>query len=216
MANIKACLFDLDGVLVDTAKYHYLAWKRLCKELGINFTLNDNERLKGIDRLSSLEIILNIGTIKLDNKTKLQLAEKKNNMYLEYVSKITSKEILPGAKEFIELLKSNNYKIALGSASKNSMIILKKLDLVELFDAIIDGTKVSKGKPDPEVFLKAAKELKIPPENCLVFEDSLSGIKAAKNAQMYSIGIGSYEILKDADLIISGLDEMTLKIFDLL
>lgn len=215
MSNIKACLFDLDGVLVDTAKYHYLAWKRLCKELGINFTLEDNERLKGVGRMASLEIILNIGEIQLDNKTKLELADKKNNWYLEYISKITSKEILPGAKKFIELLKTNNYKIALGSASKNSMIILKKLNLVELFDVIIDGTKVSRGKPDPEVFLKAAKELKIPPENCLVFEDSLSGIKAAKNAQMYSIGIGSYELLKDADLIVSGLDKMTLKLLNL-
>ncbi|MCY6484866.1 beta-phosphoglucomutase [Clostridium aestuarii] len=210
MTKIKACIFDLDGVLVDTAKYHFLAWKKLADELNIEFTKKHNERLKGVSRMRSLEIILEIGGIKLDDETKLQLAEKKNSWYVAYISKLTADEILPGVEEFLKLAKSNNLKLALGSASKNSMLILNNLKLVDYFDSIIDGTKVSKAKPNPEVFLKGAAELKIKPEHCVVFEDAEAGIEAAVNAGMHSIGIGSPEILSKADLVISGLHEMNL------
>ena len=214
MPLIKACIFDLDGVITNTAKYHFLAWKKLANELNINFTSQDNEKLKGVSRMASLEIILKLGGVTLDKAEKLLLADKKNKWYLEYISKITSNEILPGVKKFLKLLKNHGYKTALGSASKNSMIILNKLDLVDYFDAIIDGTKVTKAKPDPEIFLKGAQELGVKSKECVVFEDAEAGIKAAKNANMFAVGVGSKEILKDADLVIGGFNDISLDIFN--
>ncbi|MCB2294981.1 beta-phosphoglucomutase [Clostridium algoriphilum] len=211
MYNIKAIIFDLDGVLVATSKYHYLAWKRLAQELNIEFTIEENERLKGVSRMNSLEIILEIGNITLDDDTKIELAEKKNTWYVEYISKLTPTDILPGVIDFIESVKESNLKIALGSASKNSMLILNKLNLTHYFDAIIDGTKVSRAKPDPEVFLKGAQALKVLPCQCIVFEDAQAGIDAAINAGMLSIGIGSKDILKKANLVLSGFSNI---IFD--
>lgn len=216
MSQIKACLFDLDGVLVDTAKYHFLAWKRLADELHIKFTEEDNERLKGVSRMRSLDIILEIGQIHFDSETKLKLAAKKNNWYVDFIKELTPDEILPGSEEFLKSAKANNLKLALGSASKNSMLILNKLNLVNYFDAIIDGTKVSKAKPDPEVFLRGAEELKVNPKQCVVFEDAEAGVEAAINADMYCVGIGSPQILKKANLVISGLHEMNLSKLNLL
>lgn len=209
MHNIKAVIFDLDGVLVDTAKYHYLAWKRLAEELSIEFSLEDNERLKGVSRMQSLEIILELGNTTLDYNTKIELAEKKNIWYVEYISKLTPEDILPGVIGFLESTKAKGIKIALGSASKNSMLILDSLNLTNYFDAIIDGTKVSKAKPNPEVFLKGAEALKVSPNQCIVFEDAESGVEAAINAGMYCIGIGSKNILKKAHLVLSGFSDMT-------
>ncbi|MCB2305532.1 beta-phosphoglucomutase [Clostridium estertheticum] len=209
MRNIKAIIFDLDGVLVATAKYHYLAWKRLAKELNIEFSIEDNERLKGVSRMNSLEIILGLGGITLDNDAKIKLADKKNIWYVEYISKLTPADILPGVIDFLESIKINGLKIALGSASKNSMLILKNLKLTDYFDAIIDGTKVSSTKPNPEVFLKGALALNTPPCQCIVFEDAQAGIDAAINAGMYCIGIGSKNILKKANLVLSGFSDMT-------
>lgn len=214
MKKIKACIFDLDGVVVDTAKYHYLAWERLANELGFEFTEKDNERLKGVSRINSLNILLEIGHKVFDEKTKEELAKKKNNWYVDYITKITEDEILPGVREFLSLLKNEGYKIALGSVSKNSMTILNSINLKDYFHVIIDGTKVTKAKPDPEVFLKAAEELGAAPEECVVFEDAIAGIKAAKCAGMYSIGIGSPEILKEADKVISGFKDVDLCILD--
>ncbi|MEJ5258524.1 MAG: beta-phosphoglucomutase [Fervidobacterium sp.] len=200
----KACIFDLDGVIVDTAKYHYLAWKRLAKELGFEFTEKDNERLKGVSRMESLEILLSVGGIKIeDQKLKEQLSDKKNNWYVEYISQMTKDEILPGVEEFLRKLKNAGIKIAIGSASKNTMTILRRIELVDLFDSIIDGTKITKAKPDPEVFLKAAEELNVDPKDCCVFEDAVAGIEAAKRAGMKVIGVGDHEILKDADRVIT-------------
>ena len=209
MHNIKAALFDLDGVLVDTAKYHYLAWKRLAEELSIEFSVEDNEKLKGVSRMQSLEIILELGNTKLDNERKIQLAEKKNIWYVEYISKLTPEDILPGVIGFLKSTKANNIKIALGSASKNSMLILESLNLTNYFDAIIDGTKVSKAKPDPEVFLKGAEALNVLPSQCIVFEDAEAGVEAAINAGMYCIGIGSKDILKKAHLVLPGFSDIT-------
>ena len=209
MKNIKAIIFDLDGVLVDTAKYHYLAWNRLAEQLNIKFSIEDNERLKGVSRMNSLDIILELGNIKLDDNIKTELAEKKNAWYVEYISKLTPADILPGAIGFIKSVKANGMKIALGSASKNSMLILNNLKLTDYFDAIIDGTKVSSAKPNPEVFLKGALALNIPPCQCIVFEDAKAGIDAAINAGMHCIGIGSKNILKKADLVFPGFSNMT-------
>ncbi|MBW9151531.1 beta-phosphoglucomutase [Clostridium estertheticum] len=209
MRNIKAIIFDLDGVLVATAKYHYLAWKRLAKELNIEFSIEDNERLKGVSRMNSLEIILGIGGLTLDNDAKIKLADKKNIWYVEYISKLTPADVLPGVIDFLKSIKLNGLKIALGSASKNSMLILNNLKLTDYFDAIIDGTKVSSAKPNPEVFLNGALALEVLPCQCIVFEDAQAGIDAAINAGMYCIGIGSKNILKKANLVLSGFSDMT-------
>lgn len=212
MTHIKGCIFDLDGVIVDTAKYHYLAWKRLASELGFNFTEKQNEKLKGVSRMRSLDILLEVGNKNFDDDTKLKLADKKNKWYVEYISKMDTSEILPGVKDFLMLLKKNNIKISLGSASKNSMLILENLKLKDCFDSIIDGNKVSKAKPDPEVFLLGAKELNLSPEECVVFEDAEAGVQAAKAANMKVIGIGSSSILHEADKVIKGFENQTLEL----
>ncbi|AOZ92498.1 beta-phosphoglucomutase [Paenibacillus crassostreae] len=208
---IQACLFDLDGVLVDTAKYHFLAWKRLADELGFEFTENDNERLKGVSRMASLDILLSVGNVQLDEETKIALAEKKNNWYVDYISKMDASEILPGSLAFLQELKERGIKIALGSASKNAMTILNNANLVPYFDAIIDGTKTSNAKPDPEVFVLGAQEVQVDPEHCVVFEDAEAGIEAAIRAGMRSIGIGSADTLTQAEYVVSSLAEMSVE-----
>lgn len=210
MSTIKGFIFDLDGVIVDTAKYHYLAWKRLADELGFDFTEKDNEKLKGVSRMASLEILLEIGGLDFDEQTKLELADRKNNWYVEYITAMTEDEILPGAKQFIKSAKAAGLKAALGSASKNALTILNRLKLTACFDAIIDGSKVSKAKPDPEIFLLAAKELGLPPENCAVFEDAKAGVEAAHNAGMKCIGVGNGTELSEADLLIPGFENIDL------
>lgn len=211
MSTIKACLFDLDGVLVDTAKYHYLAWKRLAEELGFEFTEQDNERLKGVSRMASLDILLSIGNIELTEPEKLELASRKNNWYFDMISKMDASEILPGALEFLKDCRENGLKVALGSASKNAMTILNNTGLTPYFDAIIDGTRTTSAKPDPEVFTLGASELGVAPEQCVVFEDAEAGIEAAQRAGMRSVGIGSPSALGKANLIISSLEEMTVE-----
>ncbi|GIP23456.1 beta-phosphoglucomutase [Paenibacillus sp. J22TS3] len=210
MASIQACLFDLDGVLVDTAKYHYLAWKRLAEELGFVFTEQDNERLKGVSRTASLEILLGIGGLQLDEEAKQQLAERKNTWYVESISRMDESEILPGALDFLRACRSKGIKVALGSASKNAMLILNNTGLTPYFDAIIDGTKTSAAKPDPEVFVLGSEEVGVPPENCVVFEDAEAGIEAAIRAGMRSVGIGSPENLSRANLVVPSLQQMTI------
>ncbi len=201
---IKACIFDLDGVIVDTAKYHFIAWKNIARDLGFEFTEIHNERLKGVSRMRSLEILLEVGGISLDEQTKIALAKRKNDEYLEYITKMTPDEILPGASAFLKDLRNNGILTALGSASKNSMIILNRLNIASLFDVIIDGNKVSKAKPDPEVFLKGAEELEVPSVNCIVFEDAEAGVEAAIAAGMKCIGIGDPQILARANAVIPG------------
>ncbi|MGG3509147.1 beta-phosphoglucomutase [Paenibacillus lautus] len=209
MSSISACLFDLDGVLVDTAKYHYIAWKRLAGELGFEFTEQDNERLKGVSRMASLDILLEVGGVKLDEGAKLALAEKKNAWYVEYISNMDESEILPGALEFIHALKERGIKVALGSASKNAMLILNNTGLTPYFDAIIDGTKTAQAKPDPEVFTMGAHELGARPDACVVFEDAEAGIEAATRAGMRSVGIGSPETLGRANIVLPSLEGFT-------
>jgi beta-phosphoglucomutase len=202
---IRGFLFDLDGVIVDTAKYHFLAWKRLADELSIPFSENDNERLKGVSRMRSLEIILELGSLELSEQVKEELATKKNGWYVDYIIKMTPEEILPGALAFIQQAKDHNIKVALGSASKNAMTILERLKITSYFDAIISGNEVKIAKPDPEVFLKGAEALGLAPEECLVFEDAEAGVEAAINGHMKCVGIGSKDVLGAADIVVDGL-----------
>jgi beta-phosphoglucomutase len=211
MTDIQACIFDLDGVIVDTAVYHYKAWKRLANQLGFDFTEHQNEQLKGVSRMASLNLILGWGNVtgKTDDE-KLELATLKNNWYTEMINTMTPAEILPGAREFVQACRDAGIKTAIGSASKNTPTILSKLALTPLFDAVIDGNSVTNPKPDPEVFLKGAEALQVEPSACVVFEDAIAGIEAAINGGMKAVGIGSLELLTKADLVISGLDKMTI------
>lgn len=211
MSTVKACLFDLDGVIVDTAVYHYKAWKRLADQLGLKFTEHDNELLKGVSRVRSLEIILELNHVTKTVEEQTELASQKNNWYVEMINQMTPAEILPGAKEFLEACRAAGIKTALGSASKNSGTILNKINLAGLFDAIVDGNHVSKAKPDPEVFLKGAEALGVQPSECVVFEDAIAGVEAAINGGMKVVGIGSPEVLGKANIVVSGLDKMSLE-----
>jgi beta-phosphoglucomutase len=194
----KAFIFDLDGVIVDTARYHFLAWEKIAKEIGIEFTHEHNELLKGVSRVRSLDIILELGKVEASQKQKNQWLIQKNEDYLTYLVDIDQSEILPGVMSVLEFLKSKNQPIALGSASKNARPILEKTGIISYFDLIIDGNDVTNAKPDPEVFLQAALKLGVSNENSIVFEDSVAGIQAANIATMTSIGIGDEAILNEA------------------
>jgi len=210
LKNIEGAIFDLDGVIVDTAKYHYFAWKKLANMLGFEFTEKDNEKLKGVSRKESLEILLKIGgkENEFSEAQKEELMDIKNSWYLEYIDKLTEDDLLPGAKELILTLKEQGIKTGLATASKNAMLILERLNIKDLFDAIVDGTQISRAKPDPEIFLKCAQKLKIDPQKCIVFEDAAAGIKAAKLAGMFAVGVGAFEILSEADIVVSSLEQM--------
>lgn len=199
--NRKGFIFDLDGVIVDTAKYHYLAWKKLSESIGIFFDEFQNEQLKGVSRINSLEKILGWGNKELSQDKFMELLARKNNDYLDYISNMTRSEILPDVVRIISFLKDTDQSIALGSSSRNARIILKKLKLIKDFNAVVDGNNVSKTKPNPEVFLLAAEELNVTPQDCVVFEDSIAGVKAANEAGMMSIGIGDEKVLKEADYV---------------
>lgn len=209
--NYKGLLFDLDGVIVDTAKYHYIAWKEIADELGIHFSIQDNEKLKGVSRNRSFEIVLEIGGVTMIKNQQEEYCTRKNDIYLSYIKKLNEDEILPGVKEFLIDAKEKGYKIALGSASKNATFILDNLKLTELFDELIDGTKVSIAKPDPEVFIKGAQALELAYQDCIVFEDAVAGIEAAHRAGMKAIGIGSKKLLPEADINIDGFVDITIE-----
>lgn len=209
---LKSALFDLDGVIVDTAVYHFQAWRRLANELGFDFTEHQNEQLKGISRMESLDLILKWGDKTLTETEKLDWAARKNDWYLELITHMTPKEILPGVQDFMEELKKEKINIALGSASKNSKMILNKIDLFHYFNAIIDGNSISKGKPDPQVFLMGAEATCSLPAECVVFEDAQAGIQAAKAGGMFAIGIGDSKILSEADLVVKSMEDINLKV----
>lgn len=200
----KGLLFDLDGVLADTAKYHFLAWREIAGELGIEFTIKDNERLKGVSRERSFEIVLEVGNKTMAKEEQKKYCERKNERYLSYIQKMEADEILPGVREFLEDARKKGYLISLGSASKNSALILDRLNITHYFDAVIDGTKVTKAKPDPEVFVKGAEALGLPCNSCIVFEDAEAGIEAAHRGGMKAIGVGTKENLPEADIVIPG------------
>ena len=201
MTNKKVFIFDLDGVIVDTAKYHFMAWQKIAQELGIEFTPEHNEDLKGVSRVRSLDIILELGKINASQEDKNKWLIQKNEDYLSYLVNMDQSEILPGVLPILQFLKEKNQAIALGSASKNARPILEKTKIIHYFDAIVDGNDVTNAKPDPEVFLQAAKLLNVRPENAIVFEDSVAGIQAANVANMTSVGIGEETILHEAKYI---------------
>ncbi len=208
----EAFIFDLDGVITDTSEYHFMAWQEIARELGIDFTRRQNERLKGVSRRKSFEIILEEGGIVLGEEERLYYCKKKNDIYLKYINAISRKNLLPGVKEFIGNARRKGYKIALGSASKNALLILQRLQIERDFDAVIDGTKVSKAKPDPEVFVKGAGALGVPCESCLVFEDSAAGVEAAHRCGMKAVGVGNENVAKQADYFIRGFEEVQFEV----
>lgn len=216
MSKIKACLFDLDGVIVDTAVYHYRAWKRLANELGFDFTEEENEKLKGVSRVKSLELILSWAGLEKTQEEQAELATRKNNWYVGMITQMTPDEILPGVREFMEEARAAGLKTALGSASKNSGLILERTGLAALFDAVVDGNSVTASKPDPEVFLRGAEALAVAPDECVVFEDAVAGVQAGKAAGMKVVGIGTKEVLHEADLVVKGLSHLRVEqLFDL-
>ena len=207
---MKGYIFDLDGVLVDTAKYHYIAWKTIAKEFNFELTPQHNEQLKGIGREVSLHQILQWAGKTLPETDFTDTALRKNKLYLEQISSIDSSELLPGVLNFLQLLKAHHKKIALGSASRNARLVLERTGILPLFDAIVDGTMVSKAKPNPEVFLKAAQLLQLPPAQCCVFEDAPAGVQAAKAAGMRVIGVGEEQVLCAADEVIPNFSSFVL------
>jgi beta-phosphoglucomutase len=207
-ARFKAAIFDLDGVIVDTAKYHFVAWRKLANELGGDFTEHQNEQLKGVSRMQSLELILQWTGVSLTPQEKLDWAEWKNDQYLVLIENMTPDEILPGADTFLQQLRAAGIKVGLGSASKNAPMILEKIGMIQLFDTIVDGNTVSAPKPDPEVFLTAAANLGLAATDCVVFEDAQKGVEAAKNGGFYCIGIGDAATLTLADQVVNGLYEL--------
>lgn len=205
-------IFDLDGVIVDTAKYHYLAWKKIADAYGMKVDDTLNEQLKGVSRMRSLEIILEDNQRKMELWEREKICECKNAIYLEYIEKLTAEDILPGVVSFLEKAKQKGYIIALGSASKNAVFILERLNIKRYFDEIIDGRIVEKAKPNPEVFQRAATAMNLPYSQCIVFEDSVAGIEAAHRAGMVAIGIGRQEDLTEADIVMAGFGDEKVKV----
>lgn len=205
----KGFIFDLDGVIVDTAKYHYLAWKKLANHLGFEFTKEQNELFKGVSRKRCLEILLEIGNREATQEEFDTWMVEKNVDYLKYIENMDATEILPDVPRILEFLKNNNIPIALGSASKNAQPILEKVGLLHYFDTIVDGNNVTKAKPDPEVFLLAARQLGVNPDDCIVFEDAVAGVEAANAAKMISIGIGDEKVLFEAQLNFNDFTEIS-------
>ena len=208
----KGFVFDLDGVITDTAKYHYIAWKELAAEIGIEIDLKFNEQLKGISRMDSLERILTLGN-KNDAYTEVEkeaLATKKNTHYVQLLQSLTPDDLLPGVKTFLDEAKAKNIPCAIASASKNAPFILDKLGAMQDFDTIVDPATLKKGKPDPEIFIQAALALGIEPAEAVGFEDAQAGIDGIKAAGMYAVGVYSGEELHGADVIVEKLTDLNI------
>lgn len=212
MLNIGAVIFDLDGVLVDTTKYHYLAWKEILKEYGQDFSEKNYETVKGVSRSRSLDMILNEIDEKMSEVEKIKILKKKNNLYLKHILDIPEDKVFSGVVEFLEKLKSKGIKTAIGSTSDSSYVIIESTGLSKYFDVIIDGYTVKKAKPHPEVYILAARELDINPHKCVVFEDSRPGVLAAKRAGMKVIGVNHKINLIDADRMIDNFQNLNLDI----
>lgn len=200
---IRAAIFDLDGVIIDTAHYHYIAWKRLASEFNINLTKEHNELLKGVSRIRSLEIILELGNVQLSEEEKERYANKKNSWFVEYIESIRPEEIFPGVPELIQSMRDQGIKVALASSSKNAPRVIELLKIEHLFDTMVDGTMITHTKPDPEIFLLAASRLGVIPSECVVFEDAEAGVEAALAAGMKCVGVGSTEQLGKANRVIA-------------
>lgn len=208
MTNKKAFIFDLDGVIVDTTKYHFLGWQKIAAQIGIEFTPEHNEELKGVSRIGSLDLILQLGNIAASQDEKNKWLIQKNDDYLSYLKNMDQSEVIPGVVTVLNYLKDRKQLIVLGSASKNARIILEKTNTIQYFDAIVDGNDVTTPKPNPEVFIRAAQLVNVKNENAIVFEDSIAGIQAANNANMTSVGIGDEKILVEANYLFENFDYM--------
>ncbi|MGA0247888.1 MAG: beta-phosphoglucomutase [Schleiferiaceae bacterium] len=205
---IRGLLFDLDGVIVDTAKYHFVAWQRMAAALNIHFGHEENEQLKGISRVESLERILAWGGLTLLQEEKQHWMDQKNAWYLECIAQMGPQEILPGVAHFLAEARAQGLSIALGSASKNAVPILERIGLLDAFDAIVDGTVVTASKPNPEVFLEGARRLGLRPEECCVFEDAEAGVEAALAGGMRCIAVGQADVLGRAHRVIQSFDQI--------
>lgn len=211
--GIKAVVFDLDGVLVNTDRFHYLAWKSILQELGKDFSVEDNEQIKGVARSKSLEILLQMKNIKMSEVEKMRVLRKKNNLYLEYITEIDEDYLLKGVKDFLELLKFNGLRTAIASTSDNTSLVLEMTGLKKYFDVIIDGYKVKAPKPNPEVYLVSAIELQIEPDECAVFEDSRAGVLSAKRAGMKVVAV-SERMIGEADKCVASLENLNMDILN--
>lgn len=209
---LKTVIFDLDGVITDTAEFHYQAWKNMANSIDINFNYEFNEKLKGISRMDSLNAILGHGGVKgkYSNKEKIELAESKNEEYKNLLKKLQPADIYPGIKELLDRLKKENIKIGLASASKNGPKILESLQITEYFDVVIDPAEIKNGKPAPDIFLSAAEALNVLPGECIGIEDSEAGIAAIKKAEMFAVGVGTIQNMKNAgaDLVLKNTEDL--------
>jgi len=206
----KLVIFDLDGIITDTAEYHYVAWKKLANNIGIDIDRAFNEQLKGVSRIDSLEKILANNNLSntYSEKDKAALADEKNNCYLLLIKQITPKDVLPGIIDLLKWLKQQGIYIALGSASRNAPAIVEGLEVTKYFDYIVNPDSVKMGKPAPDLFLEAAKHFEVAPAQCIVIEDASSGIKAAKDGLMYAVGVGNEEVLNLADMVVGTTDSL--------
>jgi beta-phosphoglucomutase len=211
---VIACIFDLDGVIVDTARYHFLAWQKLAKELDVELTSELNERLKGVGRMESLNIILELGGLQRSDLEKEALATRKNAWFVEFIDAMKKEEIFDGAKNLFAELKAHGVKIALASSSKNAQTVLKKLEIANYFEIIVDGNMITRSKPDPEIFLKAASMLQVNPNKCVVVEDAEAGVEAAVRAGMKCVGIGKKQQLHKANLVVDRIGQLNYQILN--
>ncbi|MCG8529799.1 MAG: beta-phosphoglucomutase [Desulfovibrionales bacterium] len=210
----RGVIFDLDGVITDSAEYHYQAWKRLADRLGIPFDKKFNEKLKGVSRMDSLELILSQTDQCYSQQDKVRLAAEKNEDYKELIEQITPDDLLPAVKDVLEYLKKNRYMIGMASASKNAFKVVEKLQIEDYFDHIVDSAMIVNGKPDPEIFLTAAEKIGLKPEQCVGVEDAKSGVEAIKRAGMFAVGVGDENILGRADVVITDLSEFAMELYE--
>jgi len=208
--RFKAVIFDLDGVITDTARYHYLAWKRLAESEGVHFDEAFNEHLKGVDRMGSLELILGAAAANTTPARKLALADAKNRHYQELIATMSAADLLPGAVDALAAVRAAGLRIGLASVSRNAFTVLDRLGIRERFDYVVDAALIANSKPDPEIFLKAAAALGVAPADCLGVEDAVAGVAAIKSAGMTALGIGERAVLAQADRVIPGLDRFRL------
>lgn len=211
--QIEAFIFDLDGVITDTAEYHFKAWSALAEDIGIKIDEEFNEQLKGVSRIESLERILKYGgkENEFSEQERAAMAEKKNDHYVTLISRITPEDILPGIVPLLKVIKAEGIPAAVGSASKNAPFILEKLELTKYFNYIVNAGEVKKGKPDPETFTTAADHLGAAYESCIGIEDAEAGVEAIKRGAMFAVGVGSEEILHKADIVFKGTEELSLE-----
>ena len=210
VVNIEAVIFDLDGVIVTTDDYHYEAWKKIADQENIYFDREINERLRGVSRMESLDIILEKSSKIYNEEEKIELATRKNDYYKNLLENLTKEDILPGILETLNFLENKKIKTAIGSSSKNTIFILNKIGLIDKFDAIVDGTMIKNSKPDPEVFLQAAEKVGIKAEKCLVVEDADAGVEAGKRAGMRVLGVGSAKNNENADYKSENMEEFNI------